>query len=381
LEQLQTDAREVQELNGQSWTIDSSLKLQWQKQNMQNEARVSQLESRWGETTGETRSSQEASIQKAALGGLGLDELWDQMHQPGTQSSQGLYLKLKAWIYLHPAEVRRLVERLKGLDESDPALKMSIRALAAAGQPEAQNALVELLELRQSDATLARKIITTLGLVPAPTLKAQETLVQLSTAPEDSPVRRSSRLALGIMGQRLSQNQDPESQKRAEHLEALALENLRAARGLAATTEALAVIGNCGVSRFEDLQPWLTHPDPAIRGQAWFALRFAKPITTPDYLAEQYAVEASAEVRRQILQAMSLRSPDEAWFQGLRKLLAQPLSDEDRITLAKSLVGTVRRHRETALNILTQLLEQTQDAAVRESLAKYQETARKQIAL
>jgi hypothetical protein len=381
LEQLQADARETQELNGQSWTSDSSLKLQWQKQNMQSETRVSQLESRWGENTGETGSSQEASIQKAALGGLGLDELWDQMHQPGTQSSQGLYLKLKAWIYLHPAEIHRLVERLKVLDESDPALKMGIRALAAAGQAEAQNALVDLLEHRQSDATLARKIITTLGLVPAPTIKAQETLEQLSAAREDSPVRRSSRLALGMMGQRLSQSQDPDSQKRAVHLEALALDNLRAAQSLAATIEALAVLGNCGITRFEDLQPWLTHPDPAIRGQAWFALRFARPLTTADYLVEQYAVEASAEVRRQIMQAISLRSPDEAWFQGLRKLMTRNLPDEDKIILAKSLVGTVRKYRETALNLLTQLLEQTQDAAVRESLARYQDTARRQIAL
>jgi hypothetical protein len=44
-------------------------------------------------------------------------------------------------------------------------------------------------------------------------------------------------------------------------------------------------------------------------------------------------------------------------------------------------VGTVRKYREPSLKILAQLLEQTQDAAVRESLAKYQETAKKQVAL
>jgi hypothetical protein len=81
------------------------------------------------------------------------------------------------------------------------------------------------------------------------------------------------------------------------------------------------------------------------------------------------------------MQAISLRSPDEAWFQGLRKLMTRNLPDEDKIILAKSLVGTVRKYRETALNLLTQLLEQTQDAAVRESLARYQDTARRQIAL
>lgn len=381
LEQLQADAREVQELNGQSWSSDSSLKLQWQKQVTQTESRLASLESRWGESRGEPGSSQETSIQKAALGSLGLDDLWSQMLQPGTQSSQELYLKLKAWIYLHPAEIRRLMDRLKALDESDPSLKMAIRALAAAGQAEAQNALVELLDQRQEDVPLARKIITTLGLVPDPTPKAQESLERLSQAREDSAVRRSSRLALGMMGQRLSQNQDPEAQKRAQQLEFLALENLRQAQGLVAITEALAVIGNCGVSRMEDLEPWLTHPDPAIRGQAFFALRFARAGNAVDYLVDHYRIEASAEVRRQIMQAISLRTPEEAWFQATQKLLMQPLSDEDKITLAKCLVGTVRKYRESSLKMLAQLLEQTQDAAVRESLAKYQETARKQVAL
>jgi len=260
-------------------------------------------------------------------------------------------------------------------------LKMAIRALAAAGLPEAQKALVELLDQRQSDVPLARKIITTLGLIPDPTREAQESLERFSQGADDSPIRRSSRLALGMMGQRLSQDQNPEAQKRAQHLEALAFEQLKRAEGLGATTEALAVLGNCGVSRIEDLKPWLTHPDPAIRGQAFFALRFAKPLSTPDYLVAHYPIEASAEVRRQILQAISLRTPDDAWFRALRKLVDQTLPDDDKITLAKSLVGTVRKYRESSLKILAQLLEQTQDAAVRESLAKYQETAKKQVAL
>jgi hypothetical protein len=381
LDQLQVNAHEVQELNGQSWSSDTSLKLEWQKQTTQNETRLASLEARWGLSEGEGLSSQETSIQKAALGSLGLDELWEQMHQPGTQSSQELYLKLKAWIYLHPDEIRRLMDRLKALDESDPALKMAIRALAAAGQVEAQNALVDLLDQRQNDVPLARKIITTLGLVPEPTLKAQEFLERLSQGDEDSAVRRNSRLALGMMGQRLSQVQDPVAQKRAQDLEELALKNLRQARGLAATTEALAVLGNCGVSRIADLEPWLTHADPAIRGQAFFALRFAKTKEAPAYLVEHYSLEASGEVQQQIMQAISLRTPDDVWFMAVKKLLTHPLPDDDKITLAKSLVGSVRKYRESSLKILTQLLEQTQDAAVRESLAKYQETARKQVSL
>ncbi|MDQ3231465.1 MAG: hypothetical protein M3Q07_06555 [Pseudobdellovibrionaceae bacterium] len=383
LEQLQAEAHEVQELNGQSWTSDTTLKLQWQKQMSQTEARVASLESRWGQTRAEGRveSSQESSIQKAALGSLGLDELWSQMYQPGSQNSQDLYLKLKAWIYLHPAEIRRLMERLKGLDEDDPALKMAIRALAAAGQPEAQNALVDLMDQRQADVPLARKIITTLGLVPEPTLKGQQALERLSQSPEDSPVRRSSRLALGMMAQRLSQKQDAEAQTRARHIESLALGHLREAQGLSATTEALAALGNSGLSRLEDLDPWLKHPDPAIRGQAYFALRFAKPVSTPDFLVTHFAAEESAEVRRQIMQAISLRTPDVSWFQAVQKLLTHPLPDEDKITLAKSVMGSVRKHRQASLNILAQLLEKTQDAAVRENLAKYQETAKNQVAL
>ncbi|WP_141733122.1 hypothetical protein [Oligoflexus tunisiensis] len=379
LDQLQADAREVQVLNGEDWTSDSVLTLQWLKQDTLAEARVASLEARWGQSRSEAGSGQDSSMQKVALGGLGLDEIWSQMFQPGTQNSQELYLKLKAWIFLHPAEIKRLMERLRNLDESDPALKMAIRALAAAGQTEAQNALVDLLNQRHTDAPLARKIVTTLGLVPEPTLEAQKSLELLSQSAEDSAVRRSSRLALGLMGQRLSQKTDPEAQKRAAELEALALRHLQAAQDLADITEALVVVGNCGVSRIEDLNPWLTHPDPAIRSQAFFALRFARPNHAPEFLVRQYPGEASAEVRRQILHALSLRTPDAGWFSAIKGLLNHPLPDDDKITLAKILVGTVRKHRESSLQILAQLLAQTQDAAARETLTKYQETAKRQV--
>jgi hypothetical protein len=303
------------------------------------------------------------------------------MNQPGSQNSQDLYLKLKAWIYLHPDEIQRLMDRLKGLDEGDPALKMAIRALASSGRPEAQNALVDLLDSRKSDVPLARKIITTLGLVPEPTAKAQQALQNLSQGPEDTSIRRSSRLALGIMGQRLSQSSDPDAQQRAREIEAQALQNLQKASGLAAITDALAALGNCGLSRIEDLEPWLTHPDPAIRGQAYFALRFARPTATSAYLVSHYQPEASAEVRRQIVQAISLRTPpDEQWFKAVETLLAYSLPDDDKIVLAKTLIGTVRKHREASLKILGQLLDRTQDPAVRESLAKYQEAAKNQAA-
>jgi hypothetical protein len=252
--------------------------------------------------------------------------------------------------------------------------------LAATGQPEAQNALVDLLGQRQNDVPVARKIVSTLGLVPKPTLKAQQSLERFSMATEDSPIRRSSRLALGAMGQRLGQDQDPLMQKRALDIEAMALANLRQAPDHKARTEALAVLGNCGISRLEDLDPWLKHPDPAIRSQAFFALRFAKAIETPHFLVGSYRAEASIMVRRQIMQAMSLRTPDESWFQALRQLLKNPLPDEDKIMLAKSLVGALRKNRSASLDLLEQLLEQTKDPLLRANLAKYQETAQSQAA-
>lgn len=375
LEKLDMQVRET--------LTDSSLHIQWQRQNQQDESRLAVLDTRWGKSRSDNRgqSSQETMIQKVALGSLGFDEIWNLMTQSGSQNSQELYLKLKAWIYLHPDEVQKLVDRLKGLDEGDPALKLGIRALAAAGQPEAQDALVDLLDQRKTDVPLARKIITTLGLVPAPTLKAQAALEALSQANEDSPVRRSSRLALGIMGQRLSQNPDADSQKRAENLEAQALANLRRASGLAQITEALAVLGNCGLTRIEDLDPWLKHADPAIRGPAFFALRFARPEVTPDYLVNQYPGEVAAAVQRQILQALSLRTPDNIWFRAVENLLKNPLPDTEKIVLAKTLAGTVRKHREESLKILGELLLHTDDPVVRETLARYQDTAKSQVAL
>ncbi len=379
LQQIEAQSREVQQLQGQSWVSESVLKLKWQRQNQLDESQVASIEANSKESHAKGKpSSQETSIQKVALGTLSLDQLWTLLDQSGEQISQELYLKLKAWVFLHPNDLKLLLDRLQNLKPGDAALNMSIRALAAAGHPEAQEALVGLLDQHKSDGPLARKIITTLGLVSEPTRNAQKALEQMSRAAEDDSVRRSSRLALGIMGQRLSQSQDAEASKRAQDIEGLAWENLNQASGLAAITEALAVLGNCGVSRIEDLDRWLKDPDPAVRSQAFFALRFARPPGTPLFLVESYSKDASVEVRRQILHALSLRLPDLPWFGALDVLLAQALPDEDKITIAKALLRSVKTFREESLKVMGDLLQSTQDARIRESLADYQKTAKQQ---
>ncbi len=379
-EKIELQSRDSQVLQGQTWASESQLKLQWQKQNFLNENRLVSLEAEWNKVQPSVKgSSGEISIQKVALGSMSLDDLWLMVGQADPQRSQDLYLKLKAWIYLHPEDLTLLMDRLRPLNDEDPALKLSIRALAGVGHEQAQAMLVDLLDQRKAHIPLARKIVTTLGLLPEPSERSQSSLEALSQDKEDSALRRSSRLALGIMGQRLSQQDNPEAVARADAIETQALETLRKAQGLAAVTEALAVVGNCGLSRIADLQSWLKDPDPAVRGPAFFALRLARPIETSQFLVDHYKTESAAEVKRQMLQALMLRTPDDRWFESIAQLLREPLADADKIALAKTLLATAKTRRRESLQILSLLQQQTQDLALRQTLAKYQEIAQKAV--
>lgn len=379
---LEAETHEEQQFQGQMWSSESRLSLRWKETATLDEAALATVEHvRDMRQLQKSATAEEASIHRQALGSMDFDTLWDKLRTGTEANADDLYLKLKAWVYLHPHRLDILLERIKGRDAADPLMKTAIRALAGSGRSEGQNALVVLLQQHDSDEQLGLKIISTLAFVPEPTQKAQEAVEALSRGPVDNPLRSSSHLVLGAMGRQLAASPEPASRERAKTIEKVILDSLRSASGRRAILDALAVVGNFGINRLDDLQPWLNDPDPEIRANAYFALRFGKPENTPEFLAKAFSLESDVHVRRQMLQALALRPANAHWFQATQSLVAGPLTDAEKVALARSLVSNVRQHGETSMRLLQALLDQTQDQALRENLARFQEAARNQLSL
>ena len=380
LKSLAYQDQENQNNQEHSWNIESKLSLRLFRLVQLNSQQILALESQLSQASWAQKSlNQELQFQKVALGQSNFQEIWALLQSStGESETQANYLKLKAWISLHPAQLPLLNAQLQSLEDSDALLNLSIRALAAAGHHPAQQALLQILEERRESIPVARKLIMTIGFLADPSSEAQKALEVLSLTGGDSSLRRGSRLALGVMGQHLKQSPGLEAQQRGQRILAEAQKDLLKAKNPADKAMALAVIGNSGPKNFQDLEPWLRDSDASIRAQAFFALRFADDIETPQFFAASFLIEKDLEVRRQILLALSIRNIDLNWFQALEVLAANSSSADDQIAIARSLMRSYRLQQKESLVVFNLLQTHAVSGQVEQILTNYMAAAQGQ---
>lgn len=347
LEELRHQSQETLDLGGQPLRIRSELSLAALEP--LKLADISNYDERLKTLLQQPQQgSSELSIQSAVLGDLNFPTLWSLL--PREEVSQDLYLKLKAWIILHPGDMGQLLASLRSLDSSDARLRSAIKALGAAAHPEAQALLVGLLGERRDDVPLVKRVVTTLGLVPVPSPEAERAVEQIMQNGQDPGLRRSAQLALGIMGGNLLR--EPGQEARGQAIEKKALRLLQEAPTDALKQDVLAMLGNLGPANASTLKPYLESENPAVRAHAYFALRRSPDPETPQRLVRAYGAEPALDVRRQILQALYYREADAAWFEGIREILERPLPVDDQLFLARALA----RHAEKDPRQSTSLL-------------------------
>jgi|GEM_PF-6396673 hypothetical protein len=381
LERLDFQGTEYVTLQNQKIGAASELILRWQGQESLDEHRLQVIERQIQEAQGTdvVSKQRELMIQSVALGKTQWSDLWQAMQglDPHSKVPQDLYLRLKAWIVLKPADLKLLYEQIKDRPADDPALRLAIKALAAAGHETAQQSLVDLLQYRLEDRILAKRLITQLGLVLHPSPSAQGALESIIDSQKEAQLGRSSHLALGIMGQRLSRQDDESSRERSKRIEERAWALLRKDSQHSDTTrDALAMLGNIGPHDSRGLEVFLESADPEVRAQAYFALRFARDPETPYRLVAYFQKEAAAAAQKQILQALDLRPADALWFDAIKLLISHPLKKDDQLQIASALARNARMYREESLSLLESLETQAQaDESLRRTLARYREQA------
>ncbi|MBC7659444.1 MAG: hypothetical protein H7249_07020 [Chitinophagaceae bacterium] len=309
------------------------------------------------------------AIQANVLGSHDLPDIWASLDKNADQQS---YLLLKAWIYLHPQDMGALTAKLKDLGPDDPKLRSAIKALTAVGSPESQHVLVDLLQHSRNE--LAMRVASSLGFVQNPTAETEKALISLVRSQDAPELGRRAELALGVVGHTLKGIGED---ARADALEKAAFERLKASGDERQSITSMGMIGNLGPKSKQDLSPYWQSSDPAIRAQAYFALRASPESDMPQFLVDAYIAEPAMSVRRQILEALVLRTPDDQWYSAVDKLSSKKLDEEEQLVLAQTLVKNARVNREESMRLLSTMERKDGSDRYKSTLAQYQNLARK----
>jgi hypothetical protein len=200
--------------------------------------------------------------------------IFDRLHQAPDEESyrhakRELYFELLDQIRNHPEVIAALEAMLASEDPSKPATQLAVGALAGSGSPEAQSAMVRLLDRRKGDQTFLDLLVPTMGFAKKPTRELDGALARFASGGESREARSLAHLAIGTSAGRQQRN-DPERARRVvedyQH-------RLASARPDDLGTY-LSVLGNVGTAEAgQVVSRYLDDENPAVRSQALEALR------------------------------------------------------------------------------------------------------------
>lgn len=313
-------------------------------------------------------------IQTQALGTSDWAQLRAQMQALAgkTPWPQDLYLKVKAWIFLHPNDLSAVREPLRVAAADSSEFKGLVKALTAAAHPEAQALLAAILDERGGEEEAGERLVMSLGLVAGPTLATQRTLERLAASA--SPLARGAKLSLGIVGNRLKRT-DP---ARATAIEEALWKSLREGNR-EEQVGALSALGNLGPSRIDELEPFLQSPESELRGQAYYALRFSNHPQLAQRWAQAYRSESDQAARERILAGLSLREPDALWLASVEALVSSPLQAASIQSLARLILRHAASYPEASLRLLSALEAQAAEPALKSLIVSWGDMARSKL--
>ncbi|MFW7381886.1 MAG: hypothetical protein ACOH5I_23975 [Oligoflexus sp.] len=217
------------------------------------------------------------------------------------------YLSLKAWIFLHPENLQEILDALGDQPASSFYYRDVIRALTAVGSRASQSALRQLMAQQRNQGDQLRYLVTQFAFVEIPDQESEAILRELAASHKDPKVRHSSKLTLGVVGHRLKQSADPDSQQRYELLENEFMAQLHAARSKQEILSRLAPLGNLGSPQ---ILPYIAagwqQANDEIKAALIWSLRFVESEEAWHYI--QLAVqEGASRIREQALQVLNFR--------------------------------------------------------------------------
>lgn len=291
-------------------------------------------------TATESAEAIESLIQKTELGELTAEKLLALLKAAQLSGKadaiQDLYLKFKALIYLHPEACGQIASLMKKENpQKSKAMLMLATALSTVGSPEAQAALVDVLQARSADVASAEILIPALGMTDAPSRKAEESLRDLIRSSEKEEIVSTAGLSLGAMAGHLA-DQDPDRSRaivESVQKDYLNAENDQQKKYL------LSVLGNAGASESLSLiDSALRSQNSEVQAEAAMALRFVPEREAQAKLVDLLGASGAGEnVKQAAAAALSYREPTRELSQALQANFGSQSSEGVRRELIKAI--------------------------------------------
>ena len=279
--------------------------------------------------------AQLTAIHQAQLGNDSIETIKTALdaieHGSSKSSYSEVYPKVKALIFLHPEMCAQLATVLQSSDASSPVAQLIGGALAAVGNAEAQDALINAMRTSRDDGARIQLLIA-LGAVKRPTRSAQDAVEELAGQSPGSSVGSAAELTIGSMAHNLKQI----SPQRAADIVERATSRLSRVSG--GETQLIALLGNSGsAAALPVLAEFLDHPSSDLRSRAAMALRFIDGEQADEMLARTLTNDPDESVRMQAANALEFRNITRENLGPQRTALLSDASGRVRIKVMNNL--------------------------------------------
>jgi len=209
--------------------------------------------------------------------------------------------RLEELLRQHPELAYELIESIEAPGVSKDADATLLHALERAGTPEAQAALVMVMEdVSLTQLNRSRSIVALGGVENATDEAIQALLLTYSNSP-NSLLSNTSLLAVGAIGRDLKTT----APQRAGGVRGNLSQSLAQANGAEELGIALKAMGNMGdPSLAGDIVPYVDDPSPYVRSAAAWALSSVGAEGVVEKLTERLAVEEEGPVRSELVAAL-----------------------------------------------------------------------------
>jgi len=266
-----------------------------------------------------SKQEREAIIQRSELGEETLESLVAQLAKAqaeGKRRDTRLYLKFKGLVYLHPETSSSLGKLLYTAHPQSLTTSILVGALSAAGHPQAQEALVNVIRARPNDSPALLTLVKGLGSVESPTMLSENTLRDLAANAPDWDVATTAQLALGTMARNLADT----SPERANKIVEWAVSEINSSTSEDRTRLFLLVLGNAGsIQALPTITRFVADPSSAVRSTAVLALRWIESSKTDALLTKALSSDPDPAVRLEATFALSFREPTPTTFQAQKR--------------------------------------------------------------
>lgn len=269
---------------------------------------------------------------------------------------------LVALITFRPEDIP-LLSRMMLDAPSESAVFTSIAgALADAGTPAAQTALVNAIRSTSTDSPPYRVLMNAIRRIEAPDSTTARSLVAFREALTDERDRFAVDLLLGSIARRLSYISMP----LAEEIMLPYVELLRETTKPIEVLRGLAVLGNSGVrSILPVADRLLLHPDREVRLKAVSTLRFVEDYRADSILAYVLASDSDTLMQEEVLSVIAFRGPCHVITQAQVSVYAVVLKENLRLAILNNL-ASLYRYDDTVRALIETASESDRSLAVRE---------------